>query len=78
MVEIVVGLIFIIISVEFKKIVNYYKKDYLFENRKFYYPISFVLNFIGTTLLFGNYGFLMSLMTLFTMITFDKYEKFIH
>ena len=73
MIEVIVGLIFIIISAEFNKISKKINKEYLFKNRKYYYPISFFLNLVGATLLFDGYGIWMALLTLFTMITYDKY-----
>ncbi|PHR71461.1 MAG: hypothetical protein COA66_08985 [Arcobacter sp.] len=75
MIDILLGLVLVYLSADFKRFSMFIKQAQLFNNKKYLYSITFVLNFIGYTLLFDAYGFWIAIMNLVIIITYNKFIK---
>ena len=75
MIDVIIGLIFVYLSSDFKKFTRFVNQPQLFNNDKYLYSITFILNLIGYTLIFDGHGLWIAIMNLLIMVTYNKFIK---
>ena len=70
--KIAIGILILLVSFNLYKILGKLNYEYLFKNKFYYYPITFLLDVVGFSLIFDGLSFIIPLILLFMMIAYDN------
>ncbi len=67
------GIVIITLSFSLYFWLKLFDKLHIFENKKYYYTITFILDIIGFSLIFGGLSVIIPLFLLIMMFLYDRY-----